>query len=51
MSESNKYEDIKNYTSTVYVIKEKPGTPVRNPKINIIGASQYGQFKFLLPEL
>ena len=50
MSESNKYEDIKNYTSTVYVIQEIPGTRAGNPKINIIGASQYGQFKFLLPE-
>ena len=51
MSESNKYEDIKNYASTVYVIQEIPGTRAGNPKINIIGASQYGQFKFLLPEL
>ena len=51
MSESNKYEDIKNYASTVYVIQEIPGIRAGNPKINIIGASQYGQFKFLLPEL
>ena len=51
MSESNKYEDLKNYTSTVYVIQEIPGTRAGNPKINIMGASQYGQFKFLLPEL
>ena len=51
MSESNKYEDLKNYASTVYVIQEIPGTRAGNPKINIIGASQYGQFKFLLPEL
>ena len=51
MSESNKYESIKNnYTSTVYVIQEIPGTQAGNPKINIMGASQYGQFKFLLPE-
>ena len=34
----------------VYVIQEIPGTQAGNPKINIIGASQYGQFKFLLPE-
>ena len=34
----------------VYVIQEIPGTHAGNPKINIMGASQYGQFKFLLPE-
>ena len=52
MSESNKYESLKNnYVSTVYVIKHIPGTQAGNPKINIMGASEYGQFKFLLPEL
>ena len=50
MSE-RKYESLKNYAPTVYVIQEIPGTQAGNPKINIIGASQYGQFKFLLPEL
>ena len=35
----------------VYVIQEIPGTQSGNPKINIMGASNYGQFKFLLPEL
>ena len=35
----------------VYVIQEIPGTQAGNPKINIIGASKYGKFKFLLPEL
>jgi hypothetical protein len=35
----------------VYVIQEIPGTKTGNPKINIIGASKYGEFKFLLPEL
>ena len=51
MSESNKYESLKNnYTSTIYVIQEIPGTQAGNPKINIMGASQFGQFKFLLPE-
>jgi len=51
MSESTKYENLKNnYTSTVYVIQHIPGTQAGNPKINIMGASQYGQFKFLLPE-
>ena len=52
MSESNKYESLKNdYAATVYVIQEIPGTRAGNPKINIMGASQYGRFKFLLPEL
>ena len=36
--------------STVYVIQEIAGTQAGNPKINIMGASQYGKFKFLLPE-
>jgi hypothetical protein len=36
--------------SFVYVIQEIPGTKAGNPKINIIGASGYGDFKFLLPE-
>ena len=35
----------------VYVIQEIPGSQAGSPKINIMGASQYGQFKFLLPEL
>ena len=35
---------------TVYVIQEIAGTRAGNPKINIMGASHYGQFKFLLPE-
>ena len=51
MSESNKYENImKTHVPAVYVIQEIPGTQAGNPKINIMGASQYGQFKFLLPE-
>ena len=51
MSESTKYEKVKNnYTSTVYVIQEISGTKTGNPKINIMGASNYGQFKILLPE-
>ncbi len=36
---------------TIYVIQEIPGTASGNPKINIMGASKYGEFKFLLPEL
>ena len=34
----------------VYVIQEIPGTQSGNPKIIIMGASEYGTFKFLLPE-
>ena len=34
----------------VYVIQEIPGTKTGRPKINIMGASKYGEFKFLLPE-
>jgi len=34
----------------VYVIQEIPGTQSGTPKINIMGASKYGEFKFLLPE-
>ena len=34
----------------VYVIQEVAGTQAGNPKINIMGASNYGKFKFLLPE-
>jgi len=52
MSESTKYESLKNaYEPMVYVVQEIPGTKIGNPKINIIGASEYGRFKFLLPEL
>jgi len=45
------YEDITGKKPIVYVIQEIPGTNEGRPKINIIGASQYGEFKFLLPEL
>jgi hypothetical protein len=51
MSESIKYEEIKNTTDpTVYVVQEIVGTQTGSPKINIMGASHYGKFKFLLPE-
>ena len=36
--------------TVVYVIQEIAGTKAGSPKINIMGASQYGNFKFLLPE-
>jgi len=35
----------------VYVIQEIAGTAEGRPKINIMGASEYGEFVFLLPEL
>ncbi len=37
--------------AVVYVIQEIPGTKEGRPKINIMGATQYGKLKFLLPEL
>ena len=36
---------------SVYVHQEIAGTRDGRPKINIMGASQYGRIKFLLPEL
>ena len=37
--------------NTVYVIQEIPGTKEGRPRINIMGATDYGSIKFLLPEL
>ena len=47
-----RYEDINklNRDPIVYVVQEIPGTQAGSPKINIIGASQFGKMKFLLPE-
>ena len=51
MSESINYEDIKsNYKPKVYVLQELPGTRAGAPKINIMSASKFGEFRFLLPE-
>ena len=51
MSESIKYESIvSNYKPKVYVLQELPGTRAGSPKINIMSASKFGEFKFLLPE-
>ena len=50
MKENIKYEDLKARQTTVYIIQEIPGTRAGNPKINILGAAEYGVFKFLLPE-
>ena len=43
-------ESIKETQSIVYVIQEIAGTRDGRPKINIMGASQYGSFKFLLAD-
>ena len=37
--------------NTVYVIQDFAGTREGKPRINIMGASEYGSLKFLLPEL
>ena len=36
--------------ATVFVIQDIPGTKVGTPKINIIGATEFGNLKVLLPE-
>jgi len=52
MSESTKYENLRNfYEPTVHIIQEIAGTREGKPKINVMGASKYGKFKFLLPEM
>ncbi len=51
MPESIDYKTIKEGKPTVYVIQEIAGTRDGRPKINIIGAAEFGTFKFLLPEL
>ena len=39
-----------NDSHIIYVIQEIPGTKAGTPRINIMSASKYGKFKFLLPE-
>ena len=34
----------------VYILQDVPGTRDGRPKINIIGASEFGRLKVLLPE-
>ena len=51
MSESIDYKATKEEKPTVYVIQEIAGTRDGRPKINIMGAAEFGTFKFLLPEL
>ena len=43
-------ESLKDELNYVYVLQELPGTKAGTPKINIMSASKYGKFKFLLPE-
>ena len=45
------YKEIKEGKPAVYVIQEIAGTRDGRPKINIMGAAEFGTFKFLLPEL
>jgi len=46
------YADLKTGSQPkVYVIQEISGTKDGRPKINIIGASKYGDFVFCLPEM
>ena len=51
MPESIDNKIIKEEKPTVYVIQEITGTRDGRPKINIMGAAEFGTFKFLLPEL
>jgi len=51
MPESIDYSAMKTTPSIVYVIQEIAGTRDGRPKINIMGAAEFGTFKFLLPEL
>ena len=51
MKENIDYKEIRETPPVVYVIQEIAGTRDGRPKINIMGAAQYGVFKFLLPEL
>ena len=44
-------EVAKDVSPIVHVIQHIPGTAEGRPKINIMGAADYGKFKFLLPEL
>jgi len=51
MPESIDYKVMKEGRPIVYVIQEIAGTRDGRPKINIMGAAEFGTFKFLLPEL
>jgi len=51
MPESIDYKTMKEGKRKVDVIQEIAGTRDGRPKINIMGAAEFGTFKFLLPEL
>ena len=51
MKENIDYKEIRQSPPIVYVIQEIAGTRDGRPKINIMGAAEFGNFKFLLPEL
>ena len=52
MVESINYSEAKKEKlPTVYVLQEIAGTRDGRPKINIMGASKYGEFVFCLPEM
>ena len=51
MKENIDYKEIRQSPPIVYVIQEIAGTRDGRPKINIMGAAEFGTFKFLLPEL
>jgi len=36
--------------ATVYVIQDIPGSKIGTPKINIVGATKFGDLKVVLPE-
>ena len=42
------YKDIKESKPNVWVVQEIAGTREGRPKFNIMGASEYGNLKFLL---
>ena len=44
------YKDIKESKPNVWVVQEIAGTRKGRPKFNIMGASEYGNLKFLLDE-
>jgi len=44
------YRSMTERIKIVYVLQELPGTKAGTPKINIMSAREYGEFKFLLPE-
>ena len=46
----NVHGESNNNSPIIYVIQEIPGTKSGTPRINIMSASKYGKFKFLLPE-